>query len=297
MRISVIIATYNRQHTLSKLLVFLHGDKNIFEIIVVDDQSTDGTEEMVKTEFPGVRYLKGKGLGQKYAKRDGIDIARGDVVTFLDDDALPEKGWLNSVVSAFTGGEQAVQSKVVFSDKGESNLKKERKDIGAIRWNMRQNGHWNWGIKPRYIDLCLECGIFIRRDTLEKVPFFDPYLAGDGYGESISFSLRLKGSGRRILFSPDSVIYHLGAKEGGSVGRYKKDRESACGPFLEILVGNLIYLNKRFKKHTLPLSTLYYLFAGCWLSVINLQNCLRYVLRGISKGLAAGKARGEGNYK
>jgi len=286
MKISVIIPTYNRKYYLKNLITFLSKDNNIFEIIVIDDQSTDGTKDMISIEFPEIMYLKGEGLGQKYAKQKGLRAAVGNIITFLDDDALPENGWLEPVIEAFKEGEQVVQCKLIFKNKGECNIKKERANIGTIRWNMRQKGLWNWGIKPRYINLCHEFGIFIKRNVLEKVPFFDPYLAGDGYGESISFSLRLKQAGYCILFIPESIIYHLGANEGGSIDRYKKARNKVCTSFFEILVGNLIYLNKRFRIKTLPFSIIYYILAGCYFSILNRKNCLKYALQGIKNGLA-----------
>ncbi|MHA1216622.1 MAG: glycosyltransferase family 2 protein, partial [Candidatus Thorarchaeota archaeon] len=285
---------YNRKDVLRKLLAFLCEDENVSEIIVVDDQSTDGTEEMVRKEFPTVRYVKGRGRGPKHAKQDGLQVATGEIVTFLDDDALPNDGWLKPIFSAFAHGEKVVQAKLVFENKGEINVLKERRCIGRIRWNMRQAGHWNWGTRERYIDLCHEFGVFVRRDVLEHIPFFDPFLIGDGYGESISFSLRLKRAGLRILFVPQSVIRHMGASKGGTVGRYNKDRSTPCGPFLEILVTNLIYLNMRFRLWTVPLSVLYYVLAGCYLSVMHRKNCLLFALRGIRNGLRIGrKARCE----
>lgn len=285
MKISVIIPTYNRKEYLKRLLTFLHYDNNIYEIIVVDDHSTDGTKDMISIEFPEIVYVEGDGLGQKFAKNKGLRVATGNIITFLDDDALPEKGWLEPVIMALQRGEKVIQSKLIFKNKGEYNIKKERLNIGTISWNMRQKGYWNWGIKPRYIDLCHEFGIFIERNVLKTIPFFDPYLAGDGYGESISFSLRLKKAGLRILFMPDSIIYHLGANEGGSIDRYKKVRNSICSPFFEILVGNLIYLNKRFRKKTLVLSIIYYILAGCYLSIFYRKDCLKYALYGIKNGL------------
>ena len=91
---------------------------------------------------------------------------------------------------------------------------------------------------------------------MNRIPFFDKNLIGDGYGESISFSLRAKQKGYKILFDPRSIVYHIGAQDGGSIEKFKKNRkyESECTDFTRIIVTNLIYLNKRFNKNKLFLA-------------------------------------------
>lgn len=93
--ISVIMATYNRAHLLPRAIrSVLNQTYKDFEIIVVDDGSTDSTEEVVKT-FQDRRilyYKQGENKGMLAARNKGFDVARGDYVTLLDDDdeLLPE---------------------------------------------------------------------------------------------------------------------------------------------------------------------------------------------------------------
>ena len=284
MKISIIIPTYNRKKYLQNLLNQLKNED--CEIVVVDDKSTDGTKEMIKNNFPSIKYVLGSGKGQKFAKQKGIENSTGDIIGFLDDDARVKKGFLKFIKQDFEKGENIVQTKLIFLDKGQKNIKSEKNNIGKLKWNLRQNGNWNWGTNIRYIDLCAECGIFFRKNILNRIPFFDKNLIGDGYGESISFSLRAKEKGYKILFDPRSIVYHIGAQDGGSIEKFKKNRkyESECTDFTRIIVTNLIYLNKRFNKNKLFLVKIYFLIAGIYMSLIQQKNCLKYFIEGMKCG-------------
>jgi len=94
MKVSVVIATYNRRDILERSLEYLFRQdypKDQYEIIVVDDGSSDGTQKMVEEKNPscGLKYLKHKERrGQSKAKNLGINHAQGKVIIFIDDDVL-----------------------------------------------------------------------------------------------------------------------------------------------------------------------------------------------------------------
>ena len=94
MKVSVLIATYNRRDLLDRSLECLFRQdypKDQYEIIVVDDGSSDGTQKMVEGKSPscGLKYLKHKERkGQSKAKNLGISYAQGEVIIFIDDDVF-----------------------------------------------------------------------------------------------------------------------------------------------------------------------------------------------------------------
>jgi glycosyltransferase involved in cell wall biosynthesis len=95
MRFSLIIPAFNRKNTLHQCLTaVLAQDYSDYEVIVVDDGSTDGTSEMIASEFPGVRYIRQANRGPAAARNLGIREATGDIVAFTDDDCLPPADWL-----------------------------------------------------------------------------------------------------------------------------------------------------------------------------------------------------------
>ena len=92
--ISVIIPSYNRNKLLKRALdSVLAQTRPADEIIVVDDGSSDGTDIMLKQQFPLVNYLRTENRGVSAARNVGIQHARGDWIALLDsdDEWLPKK--------------------------------------------------------------------------------------------------------------------------------------------------------------------------------------------------------------
>jgi len=94
MKLSVIIPTHNRADTLKTCLDKLMAQEGVdFEVIVVDDGSTDHTESMV-SNYPNVRYIKQPASHQGVARNKGVEAATGDVAVFIGDDIFVEPGFL-----------------------------------------------------------------------------------------------------------------------------------------------------------------------------------------------------------
>ena len=87
MKISVIIPTYNRKHTLNRAIhSVLSQTFQPWEIIAVDDGSTDGTKEWLAKMYPAIRYIHQSNSGVSAARNVGIKTAQGDWLAFLDSD-------------------------------------------------------------------------------------------------------------------------------------------------------------------------------------------------------------------
>lgn len=94
-KVSVIIPTYNREHLISRSIdSVLNQTYKDFEVIIVDDASTDNTEELIKKEYPTLIYLRLKeNMGAAVARNTGLNVARGEYIAFhdSDDEWFPEK--------------------------------------------------------------------------------------------------------------------------------------------------------------------------------------------------------------
>ena len=108
--VSVVIPTYNRKERLKDTLESLFHQtipKDQYEIIVVDDGSSDGTEElvqvMIKTSPCSLRYFKQKNQGQAAARNLGIKNAVAEIIGFTDDDCIVDAGWIQKAADYFKG--------------------------------------------------------------------------------------------------------------------------------------------------------------------------------------------------
>jgi len=101
--VSVVVPTYNRKNLLRQCLSAVTAqDCPNYEVIVVDDGSNDGTEEMVRQEFPQVRYVRQEpNRGPAAARNRGIEVATGEIVAFTDDDCVPPANWLSQLKDGF----------------------------------------------------------------------------------------------------------------------------------------------------------------------------------------------------
>lgn len=110
--VSVIIPTYNRKELLRETLNSLAQQtypSDRFEVIIVDDGSTDGTAGITEEAFPFiVRYYWQKNQGDAAARNLGTRQSEADILVFLDDDILVEDGYLTYLVQAHNGAQNKI---------------------------------------------------------------------------------------------------------------------------------------------------------------------------------------------
>src|SRR5262249_55847699 len=99
-RMSVVLCSYNGERYIDETLSTLaHLDYPDYEVIVVDDGSTDATAE-IAARHP-VRLIRTENRGLSAARNTGLSAATGDIVAFIDDDAYPDRDWLKRLALSF----------------------------------------------------------------------------------------------------------------------------------------------------------------------------------------------------
>ncbi|WP_157744151.1 glycosyltransferase family 2 protein [Halopenitus persicus] len=293
--ISLVIPTYNRDSHLEEFLNSIKPYTTEVEVLVIDDGSTDNTREVVSNSF--AEYIQGGGNGQMEAKRIGVDKSSGKVVGFLEDDMRVDDDFINPIVTSLNNGEYIIQSKVIETSKNKSSISDGSEPNIAIKyfWNYDFINNLEQVSKSRYIPFVRESGLFVLKDILENIPLYDNNLLGDGWGESLSFSFRARDEGHRIYFHPQSVIYHLSATDGGSSGRFSKQKGdingSGCTKFEYYRHRNSMYIHTRFFFHLALPTLIYRILYSIGKSIYYRDiRCVVYPCTGIVAGILKGTA-------
>ncbi len=119
MRVSVVINTYNRAKSLRDTLKALqYQTHDAFEVVVVKGPCTDDTDAVL-AEFAGaVRVADCPDIHLSRSRNIGIDTASGDVVAFIDDDAIPEPAWLTELLAAYDADKVGGAGGLVYDHTG-----------------------------------------------------------------------------------------------------------------------------------------------------------------------------------
>jgi len=215
MGISVAVATHNRagelKLTLSSLAGMNSGDQD-YEILVIDNASTDQTSEVVHEFLPlfggRLRYVYEERLGLSHARNRAIAEARHDIIGFLDDDVDVEPHWVSRIAEAFDGcdvaavGGRAVLAYPVprpawLDEVGECLLTKV--DLGTVRRSAQADELYG-------LNLC------IRKDWIDRVGWFRTDLGRIGEcllsGEEEELLNRIVAAGGVLLYEPEAVVAH-----------------------------------------------------------------------------------------
>jgi GT2 family glycosyltransferase len=213
--VSIIIPNFNGANFIKKCLTSLFNtDYPDFEVIFVDDASTDESVELVKRLFEHDKRLKvirnAKNAGAATAKNIGITSAKGEVLCFLDNDTEVDPNWLKELIKTLQSDPLigAVQSKLLDIDCPQRIQVAGVLLIPYVGWAIaRGQGKMNSGLYDSIDDICaLSTALAVKREILNEIGSFDAKLAV--FTEDLDFSWRLWLSGYRIVLAPRSIVYH-----------------------------------------------------------------------------------------
>src|SRR5215470_3438684 len=216
MDISVVLATYNRasslQETLRTLSQVVYPEDLRWELVVVDNNSTDSTPGVVEAFaanalFP-VRYVLETTQGRAAALNTGIDVAKGRIVAFTDDDVLIHSGWLIGLKQTFDDFDcAAVAGRVIPLWNNAKPDWLEMQDQQAVV-------NFDLGEDSKEINFApLGVNSAFRREVFGRYGVFRLDLGVRGEKHTITcddteFGGRLTAAGEKIVYCPAAVIYH-----------------------------------------------------------------------------------------
>ena len=222
--IAVVIVSFNVRDELDACLASFVGHTHPFSttVVVVDNGSTDGTQEMLREKWPTIQLIEsGENLGFARANNTGVRASSGEFVLFLNPDTIVPPGSIPSLVRGLAAQPDAAAAGPRLKDEhGFPELsfgwtigplgELRQKVIGTlynlrVRWMVRTVDAWSRSAGER--EWVSGAALLVRRKDLESVGLFDERFFM--YTEDVDLCLALRARGRKIQFVPQAEIVHL----------------------------------------------------------------------------------------
>lgn len=197
-RVSVVVATFNGGRTLRTCLESLQRlNYPDYEVILVDDGSTDRTPE-IAAEFPAIRYLRQTNQGLSAARNAGIRAATGEIVAFTDDDCRADEDWLHYLVGDLLRSDCA--------GIGGHNFLPPDDSCVAAAVMVSPGGPAHVLVTDAEAEHIPGCNMAFYKWALEQIGMFDPVYRKAG--DDVDVCWRLQDSNLKIGFSHAGFVWH-----------------------------------------------------------------------------------------
>ena len=241
--VSIIIPVFNNLSYTRKCLWAISkntGREVSYEIVVVDNGSTDGTEEFlreIQQNNSNFQYLRNsRNLGFARACNQGADAARGKYLIFLNNDTEPQPDWLNRLIEPFRTNESigVVGARLIYPDGTIQHAGIEMMQAAEPVY-LRNYGAtmvlpehpYRFAaptdprvMRPRELDMVTGACLAIPAQLFQKVNGFDEaYLNG---GEDADLCFKVRADGYKVLYQPEALVIH---HEGKTESRFQNVRE------------------------------------------------------------------------
>lgn len=191
---SIIVLNWNGRELTRNCLRSIKEETDYpdYEVIVVDNGSTDGSQQMLRNEFPWARLIENPtNLGFARGNNQGMEVARGDYIFLLNNDTIVTRGWLSSAI-------QVLESDPRIASVGSTLVSPD------------------WDGKPPEggeVEKDTVCGaaMLVRRKVIERIGPLDDRNFSPIYGEETDWNYRARNIGYRVVETGRSVIKHIGS--------------------------------------------------------------------------------------
>jgi O-antigen biosynthesis protein len=209
--ISVILCSYNGSRTIRDCLEGLRKlEYPNFEVIVVDDGSTDGTASIVG-EY-GFRLISTSNHGLSSARNTGMRAAKGEIVAYIDDDAYPDPQWLTYLAATFNSTN--------YAGVGGPNIAPPEDGLIAKSVANAPGGPVHVLVSDQEAEHIPGCNMAFRKPAIEAIDGFDHQFRTAG--DDVDICWRLQKQEMKLGFSPAALVWH---HRRNSVRAYWKQQE------------------------------------------------------------------------
>lgn len=214
--ISIVIPTYNRLKTIKQVFKSYTSQKKVGEIVIVDDASTDGTQEFIlslQKNEPRIVYVRNKSnLGLPKTRNVGVQRASGNFILFGEDDLYLGSDYATKLMACIERNDCSIAAgRILYPFPGESEAETlKRTDVMSSKRIDKRRIMWD-ATSPAPHDIqapFIHAISMVRREVFETVKY-DPGYKGNAYREETDFYLRAGQQGHLIFYCPDAICVHL----------------------------------------------------------------------------------------
>jgi GT2 family glycosyltransferase len=218
--ISIIILNYNGDKYIQQCIESVLGSEyNDFELIIVDNNSTDKSIDIIRTKFNNDHRIKlisnNKNLGFAAGNNIGVLHAKGKYLVLLNVDTIVHPKWLTELIAVMEHDPNigVSQPKLLLLD-NKSLFDSAGDYLDFYGFSFRRGGEWHEKDVGQYdtvhdIFSARGAALVTRKEIVQRIGLFDDDYFLDF--EDIDFCWRVRLYGKRIVFVPDSIVYHKGA--------------------------------------------------------------------------------------
>lgn len=249
MDLSIVIVSWNTREILAQCLrsVVRHPPSGTFDVWVVDNDSTDGSAQMIKEDFPDVRLIENReNIGFAPANNQAIRASDGEYVLLLNPDTEVFAGTFDTLRNFLQTHPHAGAAgpKTLNPDGSLQTSSYPFPTLSRELWRLLHldklvpYGSYrmeDWALHPREVDALLGACILFPRSVLDTVGLFDEsYFM---YTEEIDLCYRVRQSGKKLFWVPQADIIHYGGQSTQQV---------AVEMFLQLYKSKLQFMRKHF---------------------------------------------------
>ena len=209
-KVSFIIINWNGRKFISSCIdSILNQSNKSFEVIIVDNASTDGSVNFLKKQFPEVKIVElKKNYGFATGNNIGFKESSGEYIALINNDAVLDKSWLENMVSMIEGSKQTgfCSSKIIITNTDDIDSIGDKFTTAFAGTKVGEyQSHKNF-LKPiKMHGVCAAAALY-KREMINDIGFFhDIFFLNH---EDTDLNMRAWLSGWKCYFTPDAIAYH-----------------------------------------------------------------------------------------
>lgn len=211
MKTSIIIWTYNKLNYLRQCIesIRTYTDVEKYEIIIIDDNSDDGTLEWLKSQSDLIIIFHEQGMGYLKGYNKGIEMASGDNVLLLDNDVIVSHGWLDNLITCLYSNEKIGAVGPVTNNSAYAQaIPVSYQSMDEMHAYAQKHNYSNLNVWEERIKLVGYC-MLIKKNVIDDIGLLDESFS-PGYLADDDYSFRIRQSGFRLILCKNTFVHHFG---------------------------------------------------------------------------------------